>query len=169
MYESDEIDLRIVELLLEDGRMPAAEIARRVGGNLSERVVRYRIERMVAEKVIQIRPIVNPKVFGYTIVADVFLEVESDSIQEVACKAAKYDCVSYVACSIGETDVSVQVYARDTAEVYRFVTEVIGKIPGVRKTTTSIVPVILKDVYEWRIPPGAVSRGDGHVENNVKE
>jgi DNA-binding Lrp family transcriptional regulator len=25
MYESDEIDLRIVELLMEDGRMPAAE------------------------------------------------------------------------------------------------------------------------------------------------
>jgi len=169
MYESDEIDLRIVELLMEDGRMAAAEIARRVGGNLSERVVRYRIERMVAEKVIQIRPIVNPKVFGYTTVADVFLEVESDSIQEVARKAAKYDCVSYVACSIGETDVSVQVYAKDTAEVYRFVTEVIGKIPGVRKTTTSIVPVVLKDVYEWRMPPGSVSSGDGHVENNVTE
>jgi len=154
---------------MEDGRMAAAEIARRIGGNISERVVRYRIERMVAEKVIQIRPIVNPKVFGYTTVADVFLEVESDSIQEVAHKAAKYDCVSYVACSIGETDVSVQVYARDTAEVYRFVTEVIGKIPGVRKTTTSIVPVVLKDVYEWRVPPGPVSSGDGHVENNVTE
>ena len=169
MYESDEIDLRIVELLMEDGRMPAAEIARRVGGNLSERVVRYRIERMVAEKVIQIRPIVNPKVFGYTTVADVFLEVESDSIQEVARKAAKYDCVSYVACSIGETDVSVQVYARDTAEVYRFVTEVIGKISGVRKTTTSIVPVVLKDVYEWRVPSGSVSVGEGHMNNDVTE
>jgi Lrp/AsnC family transcriptional regulator for asnA, asnC and gidA len=169
MYESDEIDLRIVELLMEDGRMPAAEIARRIGGNISERVVRYRIERMVAEKVIQIRPIVNPKVFGYTTVADVFLEVESDSILDVARKATEYDCVSYVACSIGETDVSVQVIAKDTAEVYRFVTEVIGKIPGVRKTTTSIVPVILKDVYEWRVPPGAVSSGDGHVENNVTE
>jgi len=169
MYESDEIDLRIVELLMEDGRMAAAEIARRTGGNLSERVVRYRIERMVAEKVIQIRPIVNPKVFGYTTVADVFLEVESDSIQEVARKAAKYDCVSYVACSIGETDVSVQVYARDTAEVYRFVTEVIGKISGVRKTTTSIVPVVLKDVYEWRVPSGSVSVGEGHMNNDVTE
>jgi DNA-binding Lrp family transcriptional regulator len=59
-----------------------------------------------------------------------------------------------VACSIGETDVSIQVQARDTAEVYRFITEVIGKIPGVRKTTTSIVPLVLKDVYQWRIPPG---------------
>jgi Lrp/AsnC family transcriptional regulator for asnA, asnC and gidA len=112
---------------------------------------------MVAEHVIQIRPIVNPQVFGYKTVADVFLEVESVSILDVARKATEYDCVSYVACSNGETDVSVQVIAKDTAEVYRFVTEVIGKIPGVRKTTTSIVPVVLKDVYEWRIPPGAVS------------
>jgi DNA-binding Lrp family transcriptional regulator len=57
-----------------------------------------------------------------------------------------------VACSIGETDVSVQVLGKDTTEIYHFITEVIGKIPGVRKTTTSIVPIVLKDVYQWRIP-----------------
>ena len=91
------------------------------------------------------------------VVADVWLEVESDSILEVAKKMAEFENVSYVACSIGETDVSVQVQARDTAEVYRFVTEVIGKIPGVRKTTTSIVPLVLKDVYQWRIPSGLVN------------
>jgi hypothetical protein len=32
------------------------------------------------------------------------------------------------------------------------VTEVVRKVPGVRKTTTSIVPIILKDVYQWRVP-----------------
>jgi hypothetical protein len=32
------------------------------------------------------------------------------------------------------------------------VTDVIRKIPGVRKTTTSIVPVVVKDVYQWRVP-----------------
>jgi hypothetical protein len=42
--------------------------------------------------------------------------------------------------------------AKDTAEIYQFVTEVVRKVPGVRKTTTSIVPLILKDVYQWRIP-----------------
>ena len=60
--------------------------------------------------------------------------------------------VSYVACAIGETDVSIQVVAKDTGEVYRFVTEVVRKVPGVRKTVTSIVPIVLKDVYQWRIP-----------------
>jgi DNA-binding Lrp family transcriptional regulator len=57
-----------------------------------------------------------------------------------------------VACAIGETDVSAQVVAHDTGEIYRFVTEVIGRLPGVRKTTTSIVPLVIKDVYQWRIP-----------------
>lgn len=157
MYETDKINLEIVELLMEDGRMPAAEIARQVG--ISERAVRYRIEHMVADGLIKISAIVNPKSFGYSTIADVFLEVESVSILEVAKKVTEYACVSYVACAIGETDVSVQLFAKDTAEVYRFVTEVIGKIPGVRKTTTSIVPVVMKDVYQWRVPPGSEQKG----------
>jgi Lrp/AsnC family transcriptional regulator for asnA, asnC and gidA len=156
MYKIDNIDLEIVGMLMEDGRMHAAEIARRVG-NISERAVRYRIDRMVENNVIRLSAIVNPKGVGMNVVADVWLEVESDSILEVAKKMAEFENVSYVACSIGETDVSVQVQARDTAEVYRFVTEVIGKVPGVRKTTTSIVPLVIKDVYQWRIPPGVVN------------
>ena len=57
---------------------------------------------------------------------------------------------------IGAPDVSVQVIARDNADVYAFATQVIGKLPGVRKTTTSIVPIVKKDVYQWRIPGDAV-------------
>src|SRR3972149_7525120 len=98
MSENDKIDLEIVELLMEDGRMAAAEIARRMGGGISERVVRYRINRMITDRVVQIRPIVNPQAFGLTTRADVVLEVESDAIMDVAIKLMAYDCVSYVAC-----------------------------------------------------------------------
>jgi Lrp/AsnC family transcriptional regulator for asnA, asnC and gidA len=151
MYEIDKTDIQIINLLMEDGRMPASEMARRIGG-ISERVVRYRIERIVKEGYIQISAITNPKSLGYSVTADVFLEVESNSILDVAKKVSEYDCVSYVACSIGENDISIQVVGHDTNEVYKFVTEVIGKVPGVRKTTTSIVPLVLKDVYQWRVP-----------------
>jgi Lrp/AsnC family transcriptional regulator for asnA, asnC and gidA len=151
MNKIDKTDLAIINLLMEDGRMPSAEVARRVG-NLSERVARYRIERLIREGVIQVSAITNPRAVGYTVVADVLLEVESDSILEVAHKMTEFECVSYVACAIGETDVSVQLVAHDTAEVYRLVTEVIGKVPGVRKTITTIVPQVLKDIYQWRIP-----------------
>jgi Lrp/AsnC family transcriptional regulator for asnA, asnC and gidA len=158
MSKTDITDVKIVELLMREGRMPAAEIARRVGG-ITERIVRYRIDKMIEEGLISISAIVHPPKIGYQVAADVLLEVETGKIQEVAEHLVKQDCISYVACSIGETDVSVQVLAKDTDEVYRMVTEVIGKIPGVRKTTTSIVPVVLKDVYQWRIPLNAVKKG----------
>ena len=151
MYKIDRVDKKIADLLMEDGRMPAAEIARRVG-DVSERSVRYRLANLIKEGIILICAIPQPKALGYAVVADVFLEVEPSYIREVAYKIKDYECVSYVAFSIGENDVSVQVIARDNQEIYQFVTEVIGKLPGVRKTTTSIVPVTLKDVYQWRIP-----------------
>jgi DNA-binding Lrp family transcriptional regulator len=62
-------------------------------------------------------------------------------------------------------DVSLQLVAKDTAEIYRFVTEIIGKLPGVRKTTTSIVPVVIKDVYQWQIPQRLIISGkNNHTE-----
>lgn len=151
MSKIDDIDLKIINFLMDDGRMPCTEIARKIGG-ISERAVRYRIDRLIKEGVFQVCGIVNPKAVGFSVVADVFLEVDADSILEVAKKMAEYETVSYVACGIGETDVSVQVFGHNNEEIYQFITEVIGKVPGVRKTTTSIVPLVLKDVYQWRIP-----------------
>jgi Lrp/AsnC family transcriptional regulator, regulator for asnA, asnC and gidA len=168
MYEIDNTDIQIINLLMEDGRMPASEMARRID-NISERVIRYRIDRIINEGYIKISAINNPKPFGYLVTADVFLEVESNSILDVAKKTADYDCVSYVACSIGENDISIQVVGHDTNEVYRFVTDVIGKIPGVRKTTTSIVPLVLKDVYQWRIPKTACITIETTKNGKIKE
>jgi Lrp/AsnC family transcriptional regulator for asnA, asnC and gidA len=153
MYKFDKVDVKIVNLLLEDGRMSASGMSRRVG-NTSERLIRYRIDRMLNAGVIQIGAVVNPEVLGFSIRADIWLEVDADQVLEVAKKLAQYDSVTYVACGIGQNDVSIQLVAKDTAEIYYFVTEVVRKLQGVRKTTTSIVPIVLKDVYQWRIPPG---------------
>lgn len=167
MYKFDKIDIKIVNLLLEDGRMSASEMARRIG-NISERAARYRIERMVNEGVVRISAVAKPHAFGLTTIADVWMEVESDHILEVAKKMVEFDNISYVACGIGESDVSIQIVAKDTAEIYHFVTEVVRKVPGVRKTTTSIVPLILKDVYQWRIPESVVQEiSDGEISGTT--
>jgi len=166
MYNFDKVDVKIINMLLEDGRMPASEIARRVR-NISERVVRYRIGRMINDGVIQVSAVVNPDAFGLTIKADVWLEVESDQILDVARKMATFENITYVACGIGQNDISIQLVAKDTAEIYYFVTEVVRKVPGVRKTTTSIVPVVLKDVYQWRVPERIVKEINSNETNSV--
>lgn len=150
-HRIDRTDRAIVSLLQEDGRMSGAEIARRIEG-ISERAVRYRIDRLIQDGVIRVSALVNPKALGLPVMGNITLEVESSRLQELARTVADFDCVSYVACSMGESDIELQINARDSDEVYRFATEVLGRLPGVRKTTTLILPLKLKDVYDWQIP-----------------
>jgi Lrp/AsnC family transcriptional regulator for asnA, asnC and gidA len=168
MPEIDTTDREIVDLLMEDGRMPSAEIARRIGG-ISERSVRYRIDRLVSQGIIRISAIPDPRALGFSVIADVSIEVEPGDVLQVARKLAEYACVSYVGCATGERDVSVQIVARDNAELYTFVTEVLGNVPGVRKTTTSIIPILLKDVYDWRIPASVCLADKGREPDSHKE
>jgi Lrp/AsnC family transcriptional regulator, regulator for asnA, asnC and gidA len=150
-HKVDAIDRAIVDLLIQDGRISSTAIARKIGG-ISERAVRYRLDRMIREGIIRVSAIANPKALGLPVIADVFVEVEPGRILEVAHKIAKLEQVSYVACSTGDRDLSVQIVARDNETLYDLVTRTIGKVPGVRKTTTLLLPLILKDVYQWHIP-----------------
>ena len=152
----DQLDKKIIDLLSDDGRMSCADIARAIGStserSVSERSVRYRLEKLMAENIIRVAATPVPQSLGYSIVADVFIMVESGQVLEVARKIAAYENVSYVAGSTGEFDLRVQVIAQSNRELYDMVTETIGRIPGVRKTTTSMVPFVVKDVDQWRIP-----------------
>jgi Lrp/AsnC family transcriptional regulator for asnA, asnC and gidA len=147
----DQVDQAIVHLLIQDGRMPGTEIARRVG-DIPPRSVRDRIQALIEHGVIRVSAIVDPETVGFSVRADVFVEVESKHLLEVAQRLAQLEETSYVACSIGGPDLSIQIYARDNKELYRFVTQVIHEIPGVTRTVTTLVPLVLKDVYDWRIP-----------------
>jgi len=138
--------------------MPSVEIARHMG-NVTERVVRGRIKRLTGEKIIRVSTIINAEAVGYPVTADVWVDIDSDQIMEVGQKLTELELVSYVACSTGDQNISMQVNATDLAELYRFVAEVIGKIQGIKHATIHIIPIILKDIHEWRLPVSALSMG----------
>lgn len=160
MVKIDAVDKKISDLLLEDGRMSCSEIAKRIGG-ISERAVRYRIDKLIENQIISIHGNVNARGLGLEVFADVFIEVEPSRVQEIAGMLAKYEAVSYVACSTGDRDISIQVFANNNKDLYNFVTEVVGQIPGVRKTHTSFVPIIVKDDHLWHIPSFCVKEDKG--------
>jgi Lrp/AsnC family transcriptional regulator for asnA, asnC and gidA len=161
-FSLDVIDRQIVALLSEDGRISSAEMTRRIG-HVSERAVRYRIERLVRAGVIKVTAIVNPQAVGYRVTGDVIIEVAPGMLQTVAEELCGLDNISYVAGSLGDGDLSAQVYARDTEDLLRFVDEVIGKVRGVSRTRTVMVPWKLKDIYQWRIPETVGEKGGGAV------
>lgn len=157
MIKIDAIDKKISDLLLEDGRMSCSKIAESIG-EISERAVRYRINRLINNGIISVRGNVNAEALGMTVCADVFIEVEPASVLEIAKKLAKYESVSYIAYSTGDTDISIQVFAHNNSELFSFVTEVIGMIHGVRKTHISFVPIKIKDDHLWPIPSSIINK-----------
>jgi Lrp/AsnC family transcriptional regulator for asnA, asnC and gidA len=162
MYEPDRFDWKIIALLNEDGRMPSAEIARKLG-NVSARTVTNRINALTEHGIIKIRAVVNPQLVGYGVLADVFVEAEPGRVREVAQQAAEYPESSYVACATGESDVSISLRARSIEELFDFVTEKLGKISGVRRTRTHLLPLKIKDMDTW-LPPNVLE--DHEVNEN---
>lgn len=151
-HKLDSTDRQIIELLIQDGRMSNAQISRQIQG-ASERLIRYRIDRLRKEKILQISAIVNPSAVGYSIIADVWVEVEAGQAVKVAKQLAELDRARYVSFSTGGMkDVTVQIVAKDLEEMYEYITEIIGNVPGVNKTQTMLIPGVLKDVDSW-IPP----------------
>ncbi len=151
MYKPDPTDSEIITLLNEDGRMSCAEIARRLS-NVSARTVTNRIEVLIRDGIINIRAVVNPEMVGYGVLADVFIETEPGQLREVAERVAELPQISYVACATGDTDVIISVRARNIEELYNFVIEVLGMIPGVRQTQTFLLPLKIKNKATW-MPP----------------
>ena len=156
MHTLDRIDREIIRLLNKDGRMSSAEIARRLG-DIPPRTIIHRVQGLIARNIIAVRAIVNPVALGYHVLADVFIEVEPGRVREVAEVVAEFPQVSYVACATGESDVSISIRVRSNEELFTFVTERLGRIPGVRRTQTHLLPLKLKDIDTWL--PDAVITG----------
>jgi Lrp/AsnC family transcriptional regulator for asnA, asnC and gidA len=156
----DPTDWRIIALLNDDGRMPSAEIARKLG-NVSSRTVNNRIKALTEQGFINIRAVVNPEAVGYGVLADVYVEVEPGRVREVAERLARFPQATYVACATGDSDVSISLRVRTIEELFHFVDQKLGKIPGVRRTQSYILPLKIKDLDTW-LPPNVLNIGDNN-------
>ena len=79
----------------------------------------------------------------------------------VAEQLTSFPMITYLVFAIGESDIIVSLRAQHIQELYDFVIEVIGKIPGVRHTKTFPLPLVLKDQISW-VPPEA-------FEDNIED
>jgi len=161
VHKPDRTDWEIIALLNKDGRMPSTEIARRLG-KVSSRTVTNRIHVLTENGIINVRAVVNPSKVGYGVLADVLIEADPGKVREVAKRVAEFPQISYVACAAGESDVSITLRVRNNEELFDFVTEIIGKIPGVRRTQSYIMHLTIKDLDTW-LPPEVL---DGRESND---
>jgi DNA-binding Lrp family transcriptional regulator len=115
----DELDRRILDVLRRDARTPYTEIAERVG--TSEGTVRNRVDRMVADEVIE-RFTVATRTGNVKAMIEVGVAVDVDTT-EVSERMAEWDEVDFVWQVSGEKDVVLVADATDTRGLNQLITQ----------------------------------------------
>lgn len=148
----DDTDRAIVDLLMDNGRMPSTHIARRLG-TVSGKTVSRRLDRLLSEGMIRVVAVADHRALGYAVIADIGVETEPGRAEGVGEALAAIDQVNYVALVAGDCDVWLQMRATDMEDLQQFILRRLHKIPGVRRTSTALLfTSALKDVDSWRIP-----------------
>ncbi len=154
----DETDIRIIECLQEDGRMAATKITEKTP-KTNNRLVQYRIDKLVATEIIHPMAIINQRASGLRVGAQLWISTEAGHHADVTDQLAELENLSYVACLIGSYDISATMHAKTNADLYSILTDKIGKIRGISDVVTELTPILLKDDYDWRIP-GTAKAGE---------
>jgi Lrp/AsnC family transcriptional regulator, leucine-responsive regulatory protein len=139
----DQIDQKIVGELLEDGRLPIAELGRRV--NLSSPAVAERLKRLERTGVVTgYRAQVDPRALGYELLAIVRIKPAPRQLPKISELAAEIPQVVECHRITGEDCFYLKVYLRSIDELSGLLDQFL--VYG--ETTTSIVnstPIPLRD------------------------
>ncbi|MGC5019139.1 Lrp/AsnC family transcriptional regulator [Micromonospora sp. DT47] len=134
----DEVDRRILDELVRDGRMSVRTLAERV--HVSRTNAYARVERLLRDGVITgFRARVAPEPAGLGTSAYISLTIEQNTWREVSAELARVRYIEHVALLSGEHDVLALVRAPDNATLRDVVLNRVQSIAGVLSTRTWLV------------------------------
>ncbi|MCA1218495.1 Lrp/AsnC family transcriptional regulator [Streptomyces sp. 8L] len=131
-------DRPLLEELREDGRTTASALARALGWPLSR--VRGRLQTLLDSGAVTVDVDVMLEAFGYHTSATLLLQVSPDRIVTVCETLSAHRQTSWVAAVTGAANIAAAVTCRDSTELFSYVTEQLGSLPGV--THVEIVPLL---------------------------
>jgi Lrp/AsnC family transcriptional regulator for asnA, asnC and gidA len=151
----DQIDLRIIRILQADGRRPFTEIAQEVG--VSEGTVRNRVARMIDDQILHVVGMVDPYHLGFDAPALIGVTLRPGELEPAVADIAAFEEVSYLVMVSGDFDLMVEVMCRDRQHLAEFLSQRLGRVPGVLRTQTLSILRTYKMAYGARpvlAPPG---------------
>ncbi len=127
----DGVDLQMAQILAADGRTPMSEVAARVG--IGEAAARRRVDALTSRGAFWFATFVDPQSMGYETEMFLWLDVDFAHLEEVASALGQHPEVRYMSATAGYSDLACELVLRDLDDLYRFNTEVLGSLPGIRR------------------------------------
>jgi Lrp/AsnC family transcriptional regulator for asnA, asnC and gidA len=139
----DEIDMKLIQALVADGRATFADLAPIVG--LSTAGVRGRVQRLFDSGVVVVQAMAGASVLGLASFAELFISVHgrAGEVAEQLCPMPEFTVVAVVA---GRFDLTCEVWARDDEHLFAILDQV-RAIETVSSIEVAVQLDIIKEEY----------------------
>lgn len=138
MEKIDNLDRKILEIIMKNARIPSKDVALECG--VSRAAIHQRIQRMIDMNIITGSGYnVNPKVLGYATCTYIGVKLERGSMyRNVVPELQKIQEVVECHFTTGPYTMLIKLYARDNQHLMELLNDKIQNIPGVTATETLI-------------------------------
>lgn len=146
----DELDRKIVGLLIQNARMSYSDIGQQVG--ISRVAVKMRVQALEKKGIIEeYTTIINPQKLGGAVSCYFEIETAPESLSEVAEILRQNNTVTQIYRVTGRSKLHVHAVAASGEEMERLVCGTIDKLPGVTSCSCNIIFSRIKDIKGLRL------------------
>lgn len=146
----DELDQKIIQLLVKNARMSYSDIGEKIG--ISRVAVKARIQVLENKGIIEeYTTIINPQKINGAVSCYFEIETKPDSFKEVTDILNKNNIVTQIYRVTGRDKLHVHTVASSNEEMERFLHDVIDTLPGVLSCSCNIILSRVKDIKGLRL------------------
>ncbi|MGI6275164.1 MAG: Lrp/AsnC family transcriptional regulator [Acutalibacteraceae bacterium] len=146
----DELDRKIVKLLIQNARMSYSDIGEQIG--ISRVAVRSRVQALEQRGIIEeYTTIINPQKISGAISCYFEIETTPETLMETAARLKENDTVTQIYRVTGKSKLHVHAVASSSEEMEKLMYETIDKLPGVLECSCNMIFSRIKDIKGLRL------------------
>ncbi len=146
----DELDQKILALLVENARYSYSEIGEKLG--YSRVAIKNHVDALEKRGVIEgYTTIINPQKLGSAVSCYFEIETQPETFTQVAGQLQACPIVTQIYRTTGNCRLHVHAVAASPAELDRFLQETMDPLPGVASVSTNMILSRMKDIKGLRL------------------
>ena len=142
----DELDQRIVKLLIQNARMSYSEIGQQIG--ISRVAVKMRVQALEQRGVIEEY---NPQKISGAVSCYFEIETRPDALMEVADRLKENEVVTQIYRVTGKSRLHVHAVASSNEEMEKLIYGTLDKLSGVIECSSHVILSRIKDIKGLRL------------------
>lgn len=150
LHGLDELDQKIIALLIENARMTYSDIGQQIG--ISRVAVKARIKALEQRGIIEeYTAIINLQKISGAVSCYFEIETSPDTLSQVTALLNQNETITQIYRVTGKNKLHVHAVAASGEEMERLITEVIDPLPGVTSCSCNTILSRVKDIKGLRL------------------